>query len=98
MIHLLDQISENMNNKVEIIELECHLLQRFDNKALAAQLMPLEKVLNKVGFRNKLREVRVMLPVTTSIESDRYKTRIGFIDLFSFLRERGVVISVQDII
>jgi hypothetical protein len=67
----------------------------FDNKALKIEWRPLEKVLDKVGFRSSLKEVRVKLLVNTNGTSDRYKTAIGFMDLFPSLRERGVIILVS---
>ena len=94
-LHLLDQISTE-TNKIEIIELECNLMQWFGSKALEAQWKPLEKVLEKDGFRNKLKEVRVRLSVTTNAINDRIKIAVGLMDLFHSLRERGVIISVQD--
>ena len=95
MLHLLDQVSTDTNNKIEIIELECNFMRWFDNKVLKTQWRPLEKVLDKVGFRNSLKEVRVKLSVNTNGMSDRYKTAIGFMDLFPSLRERGVIILVS---
>ena len=92
MLHLLDQVSTNTDNKIEIIELECKFIRWFDNKVLKTQWRPLEKVLDKVGFRSSLKEVRVKLSVITN---RRYKTAIGFMDLFPSLRERGVIILVS---
>ena len=95
MLHLLDQVSTNTDNKIEIIELECKFTRLFDHKVLKTQWRPLEKVLDKVGFRNGLKEVRVKLSVITNGTNDRYKTAIGFVDLFPSLRGRGVNISVS---
>ena len=98
MLHLLDQVSANAGNKIEVIELEFKFMRWSDNKVLKTQWRPLEKVLDKVGFRNSLKEVRVKLSVITNGTSDRYKTAIGFMDLFpSFksLRERRVIILVS---
>ena len=95
MLHLLDQVSTNTDNKIETIELECKFMRLFDNKALKTQWRPLEKVLDKDGFRNSLKEVRVKLSIITNGTSVRYKTAIGFMGLFPSLRERGVIILVQ---
>ena len=95
MLHLLDQVSTDTDNKIEKIELECNLMRWFGNKMLKTQWRPLEKVLDKVGFRNRLKEVRVKLSVNTNGRSDRYKTAMGFMDLFPTLRERGVIILVS---
>ena len=92
MLRLLNQVSTNADNKIEIIELECKFIRWFDNKVLKTQWKPLEKVLDKVGFRNSLKEVRVKLSVITN---RRYKTAIGILDLFPSLRERGVIILVS---
>ena len=96
MLHLLDQVSTHADNKIEIIELECNLMRWLDHKSLKAQWRPLENVLDKAGFRNKLKEIRVGLSVSTNASIDRGRIAIGFMDLFHSLRERGVVISVQD--
>ncbi|KAF8809288.1 hypothetical protein BYT27DRAFT_7222526 [Phlegmacium glaucopus] len=97
MLHILGPISTDINNKIEIIELECNLMRWLDNKSLKAQWRPLEKVLDKDGFRNKLKEIRVGLSVSTNVPSDRSRMVTGFsTDLFASLRKRGVVISVQD--
>ena len=96
MLRLLDQVSTNLNNKIEVIEIECNLIRWMDNKTLKAQWRPLEEVLEKVGFRNGLKEVRVKLSVSTNGTRDRRKIAMGFVDLFPSLRERGVIISVQD--
>lgn len=86
----------NTDNMVEIIEVECNLMRWIDDRTLKAQWRPLEEVLNKGVFRNKLREVRVKLSVRTNRTNDRCKIAVGFTDLFSSLRERGIVISVED--
>ena len=95
MLHLLDQVSTGTDNKIEIIELECNFMRWFDVKVLKSQWRPLEKVLDKVGFKNSLKEVRVKLSNNTNGTSDRYKAAIGFMDLFPTLRERGVIILVS---
>ena len=96
MLHLLDQVSTNTNNKIEVIEIECNLIRWIDKNTLKDQWRPLEEVLDKVGFRNKLKEVRVKLSVGTNGKSDRGKIAVAVMVLFPSLRERGVIISVQD--
>jgi hypothetical protein len=95
VLHLLDQVSTYTDNKIEIIELEFKFIRLFDNKVLKTQWRPLEKVLDKVGFRSSLKEVRVKLSANSNRTSDRYKTAIGFMDLFPSLRERGVIIIIM---
>jgi hypothetical protein len=68
----------------------------FDNQTLKVYWTHLENVLDKVGFRNKLKEVRLRLSVSTNTTSDRSRIVVGFMELFHSLRERGVVISVED--
>ena len=66
-----------------------------DNKRSLAKWRPLEKVLEKEGFKN-LKEVRVKLSVSTIAPSERSKISVGLEDIFLELRERGVVFSVED--
>jgi len=95
-LHLLKQVSTQPDNKIETIQLECNFMRWFDTKVLKAQWRPLEKVLNEKGFANKLKEVKIRLSVDTNVKSDRDRIVVGFMDLFHSLRERGVVVSVQD--
>ena len=96
MLRLLNQVSTDTNNKIEIIELECHFMRWSDNKVLKTRWRLLEKILDKVGFRSSLKEVRVKLSVDINGATDRYKTAIGFMELFPSLRERGVNICVSE--
>lgn len=96
MLRLLEQVSTNSHNKLEVIEIECNLMRWIDNKTMKSHWRPFEEVLNNVGFSNRLKEVRVKLSVSTNGTSDRCKIMVGFMDLFPSLRERGVIISVQD--
>jgi hypothetical protein len=61
-----DQVSSDSDNQIEIIELACILLAPFDDhEVLEAQWRRLENVLDEVGFRNKLKEVRMRLSVNS---------------------------------
>jgi hypothetical protein len=97
MLHLLDQVSTDTDNTIETIEIECDFLWLFDSKELKTQWRPLEMVLDKVGFRNSLKEVRVDLAANPRRFGGRYMadSKIDFMDLFSSLRERGVFILVS---
>jgi len=92
----LEQISTQPDNKVEVIELDCNFMNWVDNKTSLAKWRPLEKVLEKEGFRNNLKEVRVKLSLSTIAPSERSKISVGLMDIFLELRERGVVVSVED--
>lgn len=96
MLHLLDQVSTYTDNRIEIIELDCKFMRWFDSKVLRTEWRPLEKVLDKVGFRSSLKEVRLKLSGNINRTSDRYKTAIVFMDFFPSLRERGVIIVILD--
>jgi len=89
------KVSRDHPDHLESITIECHCLRNMDTKALKAEWRPIDKVLSKPGIFERLKELKITLPTSTSSTKLIHSFMMAFQDALPLVQAKGVSISVR---